>query len=176
MKKYLLILLLILFTNLSFGQTLKIVDFRKSYDYYKPLEHKQLLSKGFFLVTDSISTLRKKFIFNKLNKQEIVELTFSEDGEGGEFLTIRYLLKSKISYTNFITKPTLNKFKYSKINKRYQLPTSSYSGENVSLKGMTEINGEKYFEINYNHYKEKALGPVRTNMRIIKPPTLDTIK
>lgn len=176
MKQNLLILTILLFSNLSFGQTLKIEDFRKSYDYYKPLEHKQLLSKGFSLVTDSISTLRKKFIFNKLDKKEIVELIFSEDGEGGEYLVIRYLLKNKISYTNFIAKLTHNKFKYSKRNKRYQLPTSSYSGENVYIKGLTEIKGDNYFEIEYHNYKDKALGAIRTNMRIIEPPTLDTIK
>jgi hypothetical protein len=154
---------------------LNLTDFRKSYNYHRPNEHNWILDKGFFLTADTILDLRKKFIFCKLNKEEIIVQEFLEDGEGGEFLKIKYLLKNEKSYKKFIDKLAVNKFKYSKRNKRYQLPTSSYSGENVYLNGVTEYNGEIYYELEYHSYVEKALGLGRRNY-ISEPLKIDTIK
>jgi hypothetical protein len=169
------ILILILFVNSSFGQTLKLTDFRKAYNYYKPTNHKQFLSKGFHLLSDTISTNQKKFRFNKTDTREIIELTFIEDGEGGEYLNIKYFLTTEIAYKKIISTLTANKFKYSNRNKRYQLPINSYSGENIYLNGLTQINGQKYYFLEYDSYVDKALSGPRPEFRNDKKPTVDTI-
>lgn len=158
------ILIVILFVNLSFAQTLKITDFRKIVNY----SNKQLSSKGFILINDSISTHEKKFKFNKPDTKEIVELTFTADKEGNEYSTIVYFLPTEFTYKNFISTLTTYKFKYSKRNTRYQLPTSSYSGENIYLKGLIQLDGKKYYTLKYDHYVDKALS-VPTIDSLMKP-------
>lgn len=170
------ILILILFVNLSFGQTLKVSDFRKAFNYDKLAEHKLLVSKGFKLMRDTISTFQKKFKFNKPDTKEIIELTFTEDGEGGEYLSIIYFLPAEFTYKNFISTLTTYKFKYSKRNTRYQLPTSSYSGENIYLNGLAQINGKKYYSLEYERYLDKALSGPRPEFRDDKTPIVDSIK
>lgn len=171
MKQNVCILILVLFVNFSFGQTLKITDFRKAYNDQNPTDHKQLLSKGFKLSTDSILTNKRKFIFKNQNSKEIIELTFIEDGEGSEYLNIKYFLTTELTYKKFISTLPTYKFKYSKRNKRYQLPTSSYSGENISLNGLTQTDGQKYYSLEYNRYVDKALSGPRPEVRNnIEPP------
>jgi hypothetical protein len=176
LKHNLYILIAILFANSSFGQTLKISDFRKAYNYYKPTEHKQLVSKGFELVKETISTHQKKFKFNKPDTKEIIELTFTEDGEGGEYLSILYFLPAEIAYKNFISTLAAYKFKYSKRNTRYQLPASSYSGENIYLNGLIPINEKKYYSLKYDHYVDKALSGPRPEFKNEKIPITDSLK
>ncbi|MFB9079994.1 hypothetical protein ACFFLS_08890 [Flavobacterium procerum] len=156
-KQNLCILILMVFVNSSFAQTLKISDFRKTFNYDKSTDYKQFVSKGFILLRDTISTKQKKFKFHKQNTNEIIELTFIEDGEGSEYLSILYILPNELAYKNFIAKIPTYKFKYSKRNTRYQLPTSSYSGENIYLNGLMQINEKKYYAIKYESYKDKAL-------------------
>lgn len=159
MKKNVCILILVLFVNFSFGQTLKLTDFRKAYNYHNPTDSRLLLSKGFKLTADSVLTNKRKLIFKNQNK-EIVELIFMEDGEGSEYLNIKYFLTTERDYKNFLSTLTIYKFKYSKKNKRYQLPTSSYSGENVYLNGLTQTDGLNYYSLEYDRYVDKALsGP-----------------
>ena len=163
-----------LFANLSFGQTLKVTDLRKAFNYHKPTEHKQLLSKGFKLLSDTISINKKKFKYNKPDTKEIIELTFTENGEGDEYLSIIYFLPSEFTYKKFIATLATYKFKYSKRNTRYQLPTSSYSGENVYLNGLIQNNGKKYYSLEYVNYVEKALsGPRPEFWNDIKPPPIN---
>lgn len=162
------ILIIILFVNLSFAQTLKIADFRKIVNYSNASEHKQLSSKGFRLLNDSISTYHKKFKFNNPETKEIVELTLITDKEGGKFSSIIYFLPTEFTYKNFISTLPIFKFKYSKRNVRYQLPTSSYSGENIYLNGLIQLDGKKYYALKYDHYVDKALS-VPTIENITKP-------
>ncbi|MBF4488090.1 MULTISPECIES: hypothetical protein [unclassified Flavobacterium] len=162
------ILVVILFVNQSCAQTLKIADFRKIVNYSNPVEHKQLSSKGFKLLNDSISTHHKKFTFNNPETKEIVELTLMTDKEGGEFSTIIYFLPTEFTYKNFISTLPIYKFKHSKRNTRYQLPTSSYSGENIYLNGLIQFDGKKYYALKYDHYIDKALS-VPTIESITKP-------
>ena len=172
-KNSLYILIFILYVSSSFGQTLNLADLRKAYNYHKPKEHKQLFSKGFQLLSDTISTNQKRFIFNKPATKEIIELTFTEDGEGGKYLNIKYFLPIEFSYKKFLSTLTAYKFKYSKRNKRYQLPTSSYSGENVYPNGLTQINGQKYYSLDYASHIDKALSGPRPEFRNeIKPPII----
>lgn len=159
-----------LFVNSSFGQTLNISDFRKIFNYYKPTEHKQLVSKGFKLLTDTIATNQKKFKYNNPETKEIVELTFTEDGEGSEYLSITYILPSELIYKKFISTIPTYKFRYSKRNSRYQLPTSSYSGENIYLNGLTPTNAKKYYSIQYDSYVDKALSGPRPEFRNEEKP------
>jgi hypothetical protein len=170
------ILIVILFVNVSFGQTLKVSDFRKAFNYDKPTQHKQLLSKGFKLLSDTIAANQKKFKFNNPNSKEIIELTFTEDGEGGEYLSILYFLTAEFTYKNFISTLTAYKFKYSKRNTRYQLPASSYSGENIYLNGLTSSNGKKYYSLKYESYKDKALSGPRPEFTSDKIPIVDSIR
>jgi uncharacterized protein YxeA len=173
-KQNFIILTFILLVNSASGQTLKLADLRKAYNYYKPTEHKQLLSKGFHLLSDTISTNQKRFAFSKTDTKEIIELTFTQDGEGGEYLNIRYFLPTEFSYKKFISTLPTYKFKYSKRNKRYQLPASSYSGENVYLHGLTQADGKKYYYLDYASYVDKALSGPRPEMKNnIKPPAVD---
>jgi len=174
-KDIVLVLIVILFINSSFGQTLKVNDFRKAFNYYNPTEHKQLSSKGFKLLSDTISTNKKKFEFYKQNTNEIIEMTFKEDGEGGEYLSIVYFLPNEFTYKNFISTLKTYKFKYSKRNTRYQLPTSSYSGENIYVNGLAHINNKKYYSIKYDSYKDKALSGLRPEIRSNKIQTDDSI-
>lgn len=167
-------LIFILSVSSSYGQTLKVIDFRKAFDYHHPTEHKQLLSKGFRLLNDTISENQKKFKFNNSETKEIVELTFTEDGEGGEYLSILYFLPSELAYKKFVATLTTYKFKYSKRNSRYQLPTSSYSGENIYLHHLIQKDGKKYYALKYMSYKDKALsGPRPGSDNDIKPPTIN---
>ncbi|MCP2025856.1 hypothetical protein L1276_000996 [Flavobacterium sp. HSC-32F16] len=159
------ILIVILFVNSSFSQTLKVSDFRKAFNYYKPDEHKLLLSKGFILLCDTISSKQKKFKFHKQNTNEIIELSFTEDGEGGEYLSIVYFLPNEFTYKNFILTLKTYKFKYSKRNSRYQLPSSSYSGENIYLNGLTPTNRKIYYSLKYDSYKDKALSGPRPEFK-----------
>ncbi|AZB01844.1 hypothetical protein EG359_20600 [Chryseobacterium joostei] len=163
--------------TISFGQTLKVSDLRKAFNYYKPTEHKQLLSKGFKILNDTSSGNQKKINFIKSDTKEIVELIFTEDVEGGEYLSITYYLPSELTYNRFIATLTTYKFKYSKRNKRYQLPTSSYSGENVYPKGLTLNNEKKYYSLEYVSYIDKALSGPRPGLRndIETPPINDSI-
>lgn len=151
------ILIVILFVNLSFAQTLKITDFRKIINYSNPIEHKQLSSKGFRLLSESISIYYKKFKFNDPETKEIIELTLIRDKEGGKFSSIIYFLPAEFTYKNFISTLPIYKFKYSIRNTRYQLPTSSYSGENIYLNGLIQLDGKKYYVLKYDHYIDKAL-------------------
>lgn len=171
-KHPLYVLTLLLFANTSFSQTLKVSDFRKAFNYYNPAEHKQLSSKGFKLLSDTISVNNKKFKFYKQNTNEIIELTFKEDGEGGEYLSILYFLPNEFPYKNFISTLKTYKFKYSKRNTRYQLPSSSYSGENIYLNGLTQTNGKMYYSLKYDNYKDKALSGPRPEFKI---PIVDSI-
>ena len=167
--------MVLLSVNSTFGQTLKVSDLRKAFDYHKPTEHKQLLSKGFKLLNDTISTNQKIFNFIKPNTKEIIDLVFTENGEGDEYLSITYHLPSELSYKKLIATLTTYKFKYSKRNKRYQLPTSSYSGENVYPKGLTQNNGKKYYSLEYVSYIDKALsGPRPEFRRDVTPPIIDS--
>ncbi len=161
----------------SFGQTLNISDLRKLFNYHKPTEHKQLFSKGFKVLSDTISINQKKIKFIKPDTKEIVELRFTEDGEGSEYLSITYFLLSDLAYKKIISTLAIYKFKYSKRNKRYQLPTSSYSGENVYPKGLTENNGKNYYSLEYVSYTDKALVGPRPEMRndIELPPMKENI-
>lgn len=174
-KQIVLILIVILFINSSFGQTLKVTDFRKAFNYYNPTEHKQLSLKGFKLLSDTISTNKKKFEFYKQNTNEIIEIIFKENGEGGEYLSILYFLPNEFTYKNFISTLKTYKFKYSKRNTRYQLPTSSYSGENIYVNGLGHINNKKYYFIKYDSYKDKALSGLRPEIRSNKIQTDDSI-
>ena len=167
------ILLCLLSVNSSFGQTLKLADLRKAFNPQKPTEHKQLLSKGFKLLSDTISTNQKKFKYQS-DKKEIIELIFTEDGEGGEYLSLTYYLPSELAYKKFLSMLTTYKFKYSKRNQRYQLPTSSYSGENVYPKGLTQHNGTKYYALEYVSYADKAISVPRAgSANEIKPPPVN---
>lgn len=171
------ILILVFLANFCFAQTLKLSDLRKSYNYHKPNEHKQFFSKGFRLVKDSISERHKIFWYQKTDTKEKIELTFSEDGEGGEYLYINYFLPSEIAYKKIISTLPANQFKYSKRNQRYQLPTSSYSGENVYAKGLVKKDGQQLYLIEYHSYIDKALsGPRPENGRIPSPPIQDSLK
>lgn len=77
-------------------------------------------------------------------------------------------------YKKFLSTLTTNKFKYSKRNKRYQLPTSSYSGENVYPKGLILHNGTKYYALEYVSYVDKALsGPRPGSGNEVKPPSIN---
>lgn len=168
------VIVFMLSVSSSFGQTLSLADLRKAYNYHKPTEHKQLFSKGFKLLSDTISTNQKRFIFNKSATKEIIELTFTEDGEGGEYLNIKYFLPTEFSYKKFLSTLPAYKFKYSKRNKRYQLPTSSYSGENVYPNGLTQTNGQKYYSLDYANHIDKALSGPRPEFRNdIKPPLIN---
>lgn len=166
------------FASISFGQTLTVADLRKAFDYHKPTEHKQLLSKGFQLIDDSISTNQKRFTYNKPSTKERVELTFSENREGDEFLTITYLLQTESDYKKFISTLHNYHFKYSKRNKRYQLPSSSYSGENIYLMGLKRVDGKQYYTLKYDSYIDKALSGPRPNSQnqIPLPPKSDSVK
>lgn len=154
----------------SFGQTLKLDDLRKAFNAQKTNEHQQLLSKGFKLLNDTISTNQKKFKYQS-DKKEIIEIVFTEDGEGGEYLSVTYYLPSEPTYKKFLSTLTAYKFKYSKRNQRYQLPTSTYSGENVYPKGLTQHNGTKYYALEYVSYADKAISVPRAgSANEIKPP------
>lgn len=144
-----------------------MADFRKV-DYHNPSEHKHLISKGFQLLNDSISSRQKKFKFNNPETKEKIELTFTEDGEGSEFLSIIYLLPTEFIYKNFISTLTMYKFKYSKKNKLYRLLTSSYSGENIYLNGLIKTNGKEYYSLKYDSYKDKALSGAKSELKINK--------
>lgn len=160
----------------SFGQSLKVGDLRKAFNYHQPTEHPQLLSKGFKLLSDTISTNQKKFKYHKPDTKEIIELAFTENGEGDEYLSITYFLPSESHYKKLISTLPAYQFKYSKRNKRYQLPTSSYSGENIYLKGLTRNNGKEYYSLEYVSYIEKALSGPRPELRndIEAPPINDS--
>lgn len=167
------ILLCLLSVSSSFGQTLKLADLRKAYNAQKPTEHKQLISKGFKLLSDTISTNQKKFKYQSA-KKEIIELVFTEDGEGSEYLSITYYLPLELTYKKFLSTLTGYKFKYSKRNQRYQLPTSSYSGENVYPKRLILYNGMKYYALEYVSHIDKALtGPRPGSVNEIKPPPIN---
>jgi|GEM_PF-2611482 len=174
-RRNLYILILIQFINSSFGQALNVSDFRKAFRYDKPTEHKQLLLKGFRLLNDTVSTNQKKFRFSKPDTKETVELTFTEDGEGGEYLSIVYFLPTEFSYKNFVSTLAVYKFKYSKRNKRYQLPTSSYSGENIYINGLIQTNGKKYYSLKYDRYVGKELSGPRPEFRNNRIPIVDSI-
>lgn len=178
LKNKFYIFFFLFFTSLFFGQTLKVSDFRKAFDYYKPTEHKQLFSKGFLLTEDSISTNQKRFKYSKPNTKEKVELTFTENGEGDEFLTITYLLPTETDYKKFISTLSNFHFKYSKRNKRYQLPTSSYSGENIYPMGLKQVDGKQYYTLKYDSYVDKALSGPRPSSQnqIPLPPKSDSVK
>lgn len=163
-------MIFVLSVSFSYGQTLKVSDLRKAFDYHHPNEHSQLLSKGFRLLSDTVSENQKKFKFNNLETKEIIELTFTEDGEGGEYLSILYFLPSELAYKKFVATLTTYKFKYSKRNTRYQLPTSSYSGENIILHNLTKNGGKKYYSLEYISYIDKALSGPRPGVgNDIKP-------
>lgn len=156
--------------SFSYGQTLKVSDFRKAFDYDHPNEHSQLFLKGFRLLNDTVSENQKKFEFNNLETKEIIELTFTEDGEGSEYLSILYFLPSELAYKKFIETLITYKFKYSKRNTRYQLPTSSYSGENIYLHHLIQNDGKTYYSLEYARYKDKALSGPRPGVgNAIKP-------
>lgn len=174
MKQNVCIFILVLFVNFSFGQTLKVTDFRKAYNY-NATENKQLLSKGFKLTAGSILTNKRELIFQNQDSNEILELTFIEDGEGSQYLNIKYFLPTESAYKKFISTLPTYKFKYSKRNKRYQLPTSSYSGENIYLNGLIQTNREKYYSLEYHRYVDKALSGPRPEMRNNIEPPIDSI-
>ncbi|UQB69978.1 hypothetical protein [Epilithonimonas zeae] len=102
-------------------------------------------------------------------------MTFSE---GNEFLTITYLLQTESDYKKFISTLYDYHFKYSKRNKRYQLPTSSYSGENIYLMGLKRIDGKQFYTLKYDSYVDKALSGPRPNSQnqIPLPPKSDSVK
>ena len=164
-KNKLYVFLLTFSVSLSFGQSLKVPDLRKTFNYQQPTEHPQLLSKGFKLLSDTISTHQKKFKYYKPDTNEIIELTFKENGEGDEYLSIIYFLPSESHYKKLISTLAAYQFKYSKRNNRYQQPTSSYSGENIYLNGFTPNNGKEYYSLEYVNYKEKALSGLRPELR-----------
>ena len=174
-KNYSFVLIFMLNFLMSFGQSLTVPDLRKSFNYTKSSEHKYLSSKGFVLLKDYISIKIKKFNYQQPNTNEIVNIMFIEDGEGGQYLKIKYLVPSEILYKKFISKLPAFKFKYSKRNSRFQLPTSSYSGENITANGIKKIGTILYFELLYENYVGKALGlrPVTNNNNYF-PPEIDT--
>ena len=68
-KHFFYMLILTLSINSTFGQTLKVSDFRKSFNDYKQSEYKQIFLKDFKLLKDSTSTNQKKFKFNNIQQK-----------------------------------------------------------------------------------------------------------
>lgn len=101
-------------------------------------------------------------------------MIFTEDWEGSEYLSITYYLPSELAYNKFLSTLTIYKFKYSKRNQRYQLPTSTYSGENVYPKGLTQHKGTKYHALEYVRFADKAISVPRAgSANEIKPPPIN---
>ena len=175
-KSKFLLFIFMFSASFSHGQTLKVSDLRKAFDHVHPTEHRQLTSKGFKLISETISEDQKKFNFKNSETKEIVELTFTEDGEGGEYLNIFYFLPTEIAYKKFIAALPTYKFNYSKRNSRYQLPTSSYSGENIYPHHLIQKDGKNYYSLEYASYKDKALsGPRPGSRNEIPPPIKDSM-
>lgn len=165
MKLTFLFSAIILTTNISLGQTLKIKDLRNIYNASKPNDHKRLISKGFQLYADTTSLYKRKFIFKNLNNKEVIHLT-NIDRDGGYFLNIQYYLTQESGYNSFIASLKNDNFKYSKKDKLYSKNINSYAGEIIYPIGLTKLDGKKYFMLEF----VKSWGKELSEPQLLKNP------
>jgi hypothetical protein len=162
MKMY-ITLILLLSTNFLFGQTLNLIEIAKVYNHFKSTEHKFFVSKGFQLIKNSVSENTKKAEYSLGDKKEMIELVFTQDCEGGEYLRLKYFLKNELEYEKVKSELSTSKFKYSKKNLLYELPSSTYSGEHIYTHGVKMIKEQRYYCIEYYRYAEKTLSTYTPN-------------
>jgi hypothetical protein len=160
------------FISKTFGQTLKLNDLGEIYDNKPNCEHKYLLKKGFRQDKDTSISGINYFYLSKSKTNERVDVFYYDGVEGDSKFTVYYYLSSKIAYTNFLASVKKSKLKYSKRNQRFQLASSSYSGEWLTVNGLVDYEGKKYYAIQYVDYAGKEImAPIIP----LKKPNKDTL-
>jgi hypothetical protein len=151
------LIIIIFFISKTFGQTLKLNDLGNIYDNKPNCEHKYLLKKGFRQDRDTSILGLNYFYLSQSKTNERVGVVYYEGNEGDYKFTVYYYLSSKIAYANFLASVKKSKLKYSKRNQRFQLASSSYSGEWLTAKGLIDYEGKKYYAIEYIDYAGKEI-------------------
>ncbi len=143
--------------NSVFGQTLTFKDLAEIYDNKPNCEHKYLLKKGFKQDRDTSISGLNNFFLSKLKTNESVEVVYYDGVEGDFRFTVYYYLPNKLAYSKFLASVKKSKLKFSKRNNRFQLASSSYSGEWLSVDGLVDYKGGKYYAITYVDYAGKEI-------------------
>ena len=149
-------LLLLLYFNTSFAQTVNLKDFEKMPSVKSAKEY--LAKKDFVVKQDSSSgkDIIKLKLVNKAS-HEIVHLSLIKGSEGDKMFELDYFTESQEEYAKIVHTIVKSGYNPKNDDRHYEKRPGSYEVHNLVLKGPVTVNGWDYYCIKYSYYAGKEL-------------------